>query len=75
MRQEILEDTAKRCVYPNRISIGMGVAQADVRLVKGFNPEGVLFVRVVRANDLPKKGKNVPQIVHMRLLNICPINI
>eukprot|EP00095_Tigriopus_kingsejongensis_P010977 maker-scaffold270_size230592-snap-gene-1.23 protein:Tk10977 transcript:maker-scaffold270_size230592-snap-gene-1.23-mRNA-1 annotation:"GJ23366" len=46
VRREILEDTSKRCVYPNRISIGMGVGQSDVKLVKGFNPTAMLFVRV-----------------------------
>ena len=56
VRKEILEDTAKRCVFPNRIAFAMS-GQADVRRVKGFNPAGVLFVRVIKAEGLPKKGR------------------
>ena len=55
MRREILEDTTKRCVYPNRLAIPM-TGRSDLELVKGFSPSGLLFVRILRASGLPEKG-------------------
>ena len=55
VRREILEDASKRCVYPNRLCI-QTPGKADPETVKGQPPAGFLFVKVVRATGLPRKG-------------------
>jgi hypothetical protein len=46
---------AKRCVYPNcfKMSMADGV---DIEAVKAFEPTAMLVVKLISAEELPKKG-------------------
>ncbi len=55
VRREILDDVTKRSVYPHRLSVSV-TGKSDPFLVHGVNVSGVLLVRVLRAQGLPKKG-------------------
>lgn len=54
VRREIRDDTAKKCVYPNRLIIPMS-SSVDPMHVKCFEPTGLVAVKVISAAGLPRK--------------------
>lgn len=55
MRKAIQDDTANRCVYPNRLIMPLSDS-LDAMAIKSFEPTGILRVQLLRATGLPKKG-------------------
>ncbi len=54
-RRELRDDTAKKCVYPNRLIIPM-VGSVDAMQVKCFEPTGLVAVKILSATGLPRKN-------------------
>ena len=53
-RREIRDDTAKKCVYPNRLIIPMS-GSVDPMQIKCFEPTGLVAVKILNASGLPRK--------------------
>jgi hypothetical protein len=60
-RRELRDDTAKKCVYPNRLIIPMS-GSVDPMQIKCFEPTGLVAVKVLSAAGLAKK-KGIRTIV------------
>ena len=53
IRAAIVKDAAKQCVFPNKVVVP--TSSADPMAVKCFDPTGLVAIKVVGANGLPRK--------------------